>query len=68
MCTKYFKVAMENNPQEYSITLIPDDLMYIKNASYKEGFVSKDKDLMDIYNNNGGKDMWGDVWTVIEGE
>ena len=65
---KVFKVDSKylgRNIEEYHLTLLPNEAIHYYIPGHTSGIVLLGvPDLLDIYNNDGGKDILGDIWTI----
>ena len=69
MCTKKFQVKSTGSGIEITkyLTLLPYDQIHHA-AKYMENLVldrEQALDLFEIYANNGGMDVWGDTWELV---
>ena len=70
MCTKVFQVKSTQlyRTRKNSLTLLPKNLIYLVISGGAGTALNNSSDLVDIYNNDGGTDIFGDIWTLVKDE
>ena len=65
--TKCFMVKLKYSGEfrYYDLTPIHSEKLCVSPTDGPSEWSSTDDALLSIYNNNGGKDMWGDAWEFL---